>query len=451
MGKPVTDIGVFTGEEVPRRSVLPERLVNILPGIFGKDKVKAEKERLENQWNPMRQMPDGVTNSANIPDPLDWIDPLNGYSYDSFNPDALMTMQYKDGKIELPSGASYKLLIFPGSNPMNPIGYLMSLPVARKILELVKAGAIVLMDTFVLKGVGLKDNDIELKKTIAEIKSAGTKGNLIKLPFAENDFTKQGIQKDIEIERNDHAIAWTHRQLNDMDIYFVANQSETAKSCWIKCRIDKKTAEWYDPEKGMLKPLAPNSSEGRVLVYLPPHGSQFLIFSNHMASSRSGFTADISNLFFKSPWTIRFNKEYGGPTDPVVMDSLKSWTESQNSAIKYYSGTAIYSNEINLDTLNNQNIFLCFNAVYDIASVKVNGIDCGTVWTPSYQIEITKALRTGNNKVEIEVSNTWHNRLIGDHLLPERERLTWTNAPFRLKDKPLLPAGLIGKIFLLKQ
>lgn len=30
-GHPVTDIAVFTGEEVPRRSILPERLVPSLP------------------------------------------------------------------------------------------------------------------------------------------------------------------------------------------------------------------------------------------------------------------------------------------------------------------------------------------------------------------------------------------------------------------------------------
>jgi len=48
LGKPIVDIGVFTGEEIPRRSVLPDRLVNTLPGIFGKEKVDAEKKRLEN-------------------------------------------------------------------------------------------------------------------------------------------------------------------------------------------------------------------------------------------------------------------------------------------------------------------------------------------------------------------------------------------------------------------
>ena len=52
------------------------------------------------------------------------------------------------------------------------------------------------------------------------------------------------------------------------------------------------------------------------------------------------------------------------------------------------------------------------------------------------------------NKIAIEVTNTWHNHLIGDNLLTPEKRSTWTSAPFRLKDKPLLPAGIVGEVVL---
>ncbi len=73
-------------------------------------------------------------------------------------------------------------------------------------------------------------------------------------------------------------------------------------------------------------------------------------------------------------------------------------------------------------------------------------MDCGTLWTPPYSLDISRAVKTGENKIEIEVTNTWHNRLVGDALLPTEKRITWTTAPFRLKDKPLLPAGLVGNV-----
>jgi hypothetical protein len=90
-----------------------------------------------------------------------------------------------------------------------------------------------------------------------------------------------------------------------------------------------------------------------------------------------------------------------------------------------------------------------FDSIFNIATVKINGINCGTIWTAPYELDITKAIKPGENKIEIEVTNTWHNRLIGDALLLPEKRTTWTTAPFRLKDKPLLPAGLIGNVTLI--
>ncbi len=87
-----------------------------------------------------------------------------------------------------------------------------------------------------------------------------------------------------------------------------------------------------------------------------------------------------------------------------------------------------------------------FDSIYNIATIKVNGIECGTLWTPPFELDITRAVKPGENKIEIQVTNTWHNRLIGDSLVSPDKKITWTNAPFRLKDKPLLPAGLIGPV-----
>ena len=86
-----------------------------------------------------------------------------------------------------------------------------------------------------------------------------------------------------------------------------------------------------------------------------------------------------------------------------------------------------------------------FDSVCNIASVKVNGIDCGTIWTKPYSVDIKKAIKPGINQIEIEVTNTWRNKLIADELMPDKRR-TWLNSPYKLKDKPLLPAGIIGRV-----
>jgi hypothetical protein len=81
-----------------------------------------------------------------------------------------------------------------------------------------------------------------------------------------------------------------------------------------------------------------------------------------------------------------------------------------------------------------------------MVSVKINGVYCGVLWTMPYKIDITKLVRSGNNDIEMEVTNTWHNRLIGDELLSPEKRVTWTTAPFRLRNNPLEPAGITGNV-----
>ncbi|MNG29003.1 hypothetical protein D3C85_1591910 [compost metagenome] len=86
-----------------------------------------------------------------------------------------------------------------------------------------------------------------------------------------------------------------------------------------------------------------------------------------------------------------------------------------------------------------------------MAEVSINGKDCGTLWTFPFKTDISQALQKGKNTIIIKITNTWANRLIGDQKLPKEERLTWTTAPFRLEGNPLLKAGLLGPVYIVKE
>jgi len=461
MGEPVVDIAVFTGEEVPRRSILPDRLVNTLPGIFGKEKVEAEQKRLQNKGEPQREIPDGVTHSANMADPENWIDPLNGYTYDSFNPDALMMMQVKNGRVVLPGGASYTVLVFPDQQQMNPNNHVMSLRVAKKILQLLKDGAKIVMSKDYVSGIGLKDNDSDVKLVIKEMLKPGKKGKMMLTPYVDADFKKLGIEKDVKISKTDNrtpfkpnSIAWTHRKTADADIYFISNQSTEMQGFNVKFRVKAKNLEIWNAVSGKIGYLDLGVSDGSYAIGIGPGDSYFYVFRNSSTNKRannvSGSNEWSENDLSLKPWKIQFDKKYGGPEKPVETTELKSWTLFADSSVKYYSGTAVYSNtfEWNEDS-NQKTATVQLDSVYNIATVKVNGIDCGTLWASFFSLDITKALKKGTNTIEIEVANTWHNRLIGDNMLPQEKRITFTTAPFRLSGKPLLPAGIVGKVKLI--
>jgi hypothetical protein len=433
MGKPVVDIAVFTGEEIPRRSVLPDRLINILPGIFGKEKVEAEKIRLTNAGQPMRQIPDGVSHSANMADPEDWIDPLNGYAYDCFNPDVLMTMKVVNGRVVTPGGASYVVLVIPGKHAMNPNAGI-STTVLNKLKQLAALGAKIIIDN-------------------GAVKLFNGNKNIFPAPYMESSFEKLGVKRDIEILFGEN-IAWTHRKAANADIYFLSNQTNTAQSVRMSLRINNMLPEVWNPVNGNISEiLGMQIEKGRTTasIQLEANQSLFIVFRKKAVKYKPGGW-DVSGVpikHFSQKWKLSFDKNYGGTGSPLVFDELKSWSQYQDSLVKYYSGSAIYQNSFLVEeNEQDRKIVIELDSICDIATVRVNGVDCGTLWIRPYELEITKAIKTGENKIEIEVTNTWHNRLIGDNLLPPEKRSTWTTAPFRLKDKPLLPSGIVGNVIL---
>jgi hypothetical protein len=142
--------------------------------------------------------------------------------------------------------------------------------------------------------------------------------------------------------------------------------------------------------------------------------------------------------------------------------------------VKFFSGSATYRKrlEVPAGLLDRaRKLYLDLGRVEVIAEVKLNGRDLGVLWKPPFRVDITQAVRSGGNDLEIRVVNLWPNRMIGDELLPERAEREGTRLkswpswllgaapspsgrhtfaswnPWR-KDDPLLESGLLGPVVL---
>ncbi|MCC5931519.1 MAG: hypothetical protein JJU28_19895 [Cyclobacteriaceae bacterium] len=130
------------------------------------------------------------------------------------------------------------------------------------------------------------------------------------------------------------------------------------------------------------------------------------------------------------PWQVTFmEKPLLGEPFSDTFNELTSWTESEKHRIKYFSGTALYENSFQLERndTSKYRAYLNLGKVGDIATVKLNDNEVGVYWKPPYIADITDYLQTGENKLEISVTNLWVNRLIGDEKLPIEERKATTN------------------------
>ncbi len=460
-GKPVADIAVFTGEEIPARAILPDRLVTSLPGIFGAERVKQEKERLANKNIPMREITEGFPSTANLADPENWVDPLKGYAYDSFNRDALLRLAtVRNGRIELPGGASYGLLVIPGASQMIPDAGIMSPEVIEKLVELAKAGATIMINENPRQSTGMQD-DARVKKGLMQLLS-NPDFKIIRGPYQDNNFDKLNIKRDVILTdvNGNYApdIAWIHRTGNDFEIYFISNQQDTKRTINISLRETGCSPELWDAltaETHLASNWKVKNGRTELPLDLEANGSMFIVMRKSAGETAEKMPKIGKSKIIKeltNTWKVKFNPDFGGPKDTLTFSDYDDWSKRAESAVKYYSGTATYTQQINIGQLKKiDDVWLEFDRVANLAEVYVNGINCGVAWTAPYRVNISKALKSGNNLLQIEVTNTWANRLIGDEELPKNERLTWTNkSPVLMKNRPLLPAGILGKVKLIK-
>lgn len=413
-GSPVIDIAVFTGEEMPRRAILPDRLVPSLPGIFGAERVESERTRLANVGQPLRVKPVGVSHSANMADPEKWINPMRGYNYDSMNKDALLRLAtVKNGRIEMPGGSSYRVLVLPLAHQLMP-DTTLSPEVRSKVNEMIKAGVIV-----------------------------------PELPYVKDDFGAYGLDRDVVLPEN---VAWTHRRNNEdnVDLYFISNQEETPREFTASFRVAGRVPELWDPMTGEIdRNLDWKTVDSRteVKMDLAGAGSAFIVFSQPTEATAG--TAPVRNEKQELLNTGKWNVKFSTTGREIVSDTLFDWTSSEDNDVKYYSGTATYTTTFKAPKFGkNDRVMLDLEGLHDVATVVVNGKECGIVWTAPYQVDITDAVKKGKNNLSIAVTNTWANALLGADEGNAPFDGIWTNGKYRRAEKTLIPAGLTGPLKL---
>lgn len=179
-------------------------------------------------------------------------------------------------------------------------------------------------------------------------------------------------------------------------------------------------------------------------------------------------------LEVSGPWEVHFQPNRGAP-DKIAFESLTDWGRHANEGVKYFSGTATYTKTITPPAgwlAGNRRCYLDLGRVAVIAQVKLNGKNLGILWKPPFRVDVTDALRGGENRLEVKVVNLWINRMIGDEQLPEDSdrnpngtlkewpqwvnegqpspagRFTFTSWRLWKKDSPLQESGLLGPVRL---
>jgi len=377
-----------------------------------------------------------------------------GYNYDFVNADALLNvLKVEDGQIVTPSGMHYKVLALDSNSRQ------MTLKVLRKINELVKAGATV-VGPKPAGSPGLGDNVAEYNAIANSLWAEYTGFNVIgqgrvfagqSIAVALNGIK---VNPDFQYSKPSETtnLLYVHRTLPGEEIYWVNNRNNKAENLEVNFRTSGKAVEIWHPETGLSDKASYSFADGRTKVplHLEPNDAVFVIFKGktNIASRIVPAHKESNVAVLTGEWKINFQKDRGAPEE-IKIDSLSAWENNPNTGVKYFSGTAIYTKNINAEAAwfeKGSQIWLDLGSVKNLAEIIVNGKSLGIVWKIPFRVNLTHVLKPGNNTLEVKVTNLWVNRLIGDQQISETKKYTFTTMPFYNAGSPLQPSGLLGPV-----
>ena len=393
-----------------------------------------------------------------------------GYDYDVCNSEIILTrLGVKNGKIVLPDGMRYRMMVLPDSTTM-------TVEVLRKLRKLVGDG-MTLVGPKPEAAPGLTDYprcDQEVKALAAELwgacdgktvtEHAVGKGRVVWGITPRELLARAGIKPDFSCagEKPDSFIDWIHRSVAGGEIYFVANRLSRTQKTTCTFRVGGMRPELWDPVTGTMRELPEfDDKDGltSVPLQLDPYESAFVVFqkrSQRNQVKRPNFPELKTVQEIAGEWQVTFDPRWGGPGQ-LIFEKLDDWITRPEDGIKLYSGTAIHHKTFTFagGAGNRAPLYLSLGSVKYIARVKLNGKDLGIVWTAPWRVEISAAVMTGTNELEIDVINLWPNRRIGDASLPEEKRYTHSNiafSPINPANPPdragLFPSGLLGPVVI---
>ncbi|MEJ6979662.1 glycosyl hydrolase [Pedobacter sp. P351] len=375
-----------------------------------------------------------------------------GFDFDAFTTDALLTrMNGSKGKISLPDGINYKMMVLPRNGDI-------TLDALRKIASLIQQGGNVYgpkpHTSGTARDIG-KENEYQSLADKLWGKASGQVGSKnvglgsIYWGMSLNEALKNaGIKPDIEMEVGDtksSKIYFAHKKLTDADIYFLNNHKDLAERNLFTFNSPGKQVQLWNAVTGkrFSIPIAKSDQQSvSVQLNMAARESCFLVVTDKqeklpvLASENKAFKSEV----LKGDWKVRFDEKAGGPGE-VIFKTLEDWTKNTDPRIKYYSGTAVYKKTIQIYHLDNE-IRIDLGNPGSVAQVHVNGKDAGIVWCSPWQLDITPYLKKGDNTLEIHVANSLMNRMIYDVQLPEEKRITYAYPVIASPTEALQASGL---------
>lgn len=310
-------------------------------------------------------------------------------------------------------------------------------------------------------------------------RASGHAGIVVDSVGSLGDALHHALPPDMDATGQLSNLGFIHRKLPGSEIYFVVNSNNVPIDGSIRFRSTRPTIESWDPDTGKIQQALKFTNKTRIRLVLAPYESRIFVLKDKLeAGPNESIQLVLNDLPEKqladlsSGWQIHF-----AGSEPIqVLDHLGSWTELAGK--QFYSGEAVYTRSVSIKAAPKPGGWICLDfgpgtpttdsrrpgasgtralldpPIREAAIVFVNGQHIGSLWHPPYRIDISKYVKSGENKIEVHVYNTAINLLAGQ---PPRD-YTALRAKYGRRFDPQdmdnlkpIPSGLFGPIRLVEQ
>jgi alpha-L-rhamnosidase len=434
---------------------------------------------------------------------------LPGYDYDVTSTDALLTrVSTASGDLHTPEGIHYRALALPRTRVLSLATlqlaqrYLQSGGTLIGLRPIRPQGLV--SDAAMQQYAAIADLWTDCERAPTHRLAVG-RGQLFCTANARAALQALDIAPDFEPAPTAAAsLDYVHRRAHsaqgDTDLYFVRNTQPTGLQTSVTLRVSGRQPELFNAVTGEVTPtlLYTTTTDHRTTLplTLEPYGSVFILFrhaatqqvirltqngetlfdqnTNRLPASftltREGLETptpgaydltyadgatrhlaavkEIATITVTNPWTLTFPPDWGAPPS-IQLATLQSWSDSTDPGVRYFSGTATYRTTLHLTSAQltgAHSTWLSLGEVHEVAAVRINGQPAPTLWKQPWAARVDTLLHPGDNTIEVDVTNLWPNRLIGDAQSSAERHYTWTNIRTYTRDSPLLPSGMLGPV-----
>lgn len=409
----------------------------------------------------------------------------------------LSGLKIEDGRVVLPSGRRYAFVHVPHDGALLP-------EVVREIKRLLASGATVVSARPERSPslTGFPDADAEVQALATELWGSGPPSETVRRVGPGSLHTRGDVGAALSelhlapffqvLGANTGNVRVHHRRDGANELFFTANVNDTPRAFTLSVLASGRQPELWDAETGSIMEAPLWRSAGprtEVDLSLGAHKSVFVVFRRPLSDAArlaSGRTHAFEPspepaITLNGPWDITLTPKLGETTH-LQLPALVSLSTLENPAAKYFSGTATYRTKFTVTAGQlgeNRRLQLDLGEVRDLVRVTINGRDLGVWWHGPFVRDVTDSLRAGENSLELAVTNTWHNRLVGDERepadfefgtdrgadkgralkrypdwflqnkpRPSSGRVAFVNWFYHRPETALLPSGLIGPVRL---